>query len=182
MAATIRPIPVHSMCVPNFFERIIDKKVQGVALSFFEQFIHFTSYYLFYSYHTLFTQKMSRVSLFGDGMVRLVNCTNRVVAVARHRYVKDKDQSLLIDVIYLNGRRVLFDPFGSIKMFSKVAQVERVTVQDIRSNFVGIIETDVANRKEVVWEVNLNHIHSVDNEFNHQRQPSEEVYLAVKKS
>lgn len=155
--AIVASLPVGSRWVSSCLESIIDKKVRGVALNFFEKIVDWVFIQIYRPYNSLYKAKMARVHTFSDGSAKLFDASKQKVAGIDFEFGND--------FITVKKKRVLFNPNPNIEpVFSREAFTDYIVVKDDekrRPGWFEIIEQEIArpgNPKPMgkSWMVNTN--------------------------
>ncbi|MES2274125.1 MAG: hypothetical protein V4487_08025 [Chlamydiota bacterium] len=166
-------IPLHSKWVPACLEKIIDKKINRIALNCLERLLDFLCSKLYFPYRRLLAAKLARIHLFSDKTTKLFDATAQGIAG-----IKAKNQAHLIDggdiritdYVTLNRKRVFFDPDpGRLMIFSHEAYTESVYVSDAEEKGPGwyriaelaLGRPDNPRPMPKTWFVNTNQLHDI---------------------
>ena len=167
MASSVNfDIPVHSSWVPRCFERIIDKKVRGVALNCLEKFVDWLATCLYRPYSNLYRDKLERIHFFSDGLAKLYDLTKEGIAGIRNQPIFPQPGAFEFDFITLKGVRVFFNRvINHVTAFAREQFTDYVVVRDGPApDQVVIHEQETARHVQVPpavneWTVDLNEVH-----------------------
>lgn len=147
--AILASFPVDRHFVPSIFESLIDKKVMGVALNFFQRLVDRLLTWAYRPYDALYLAKMARVHLFNDGLARLYDATRGRVGGVNN------------DSVTIGGKIVQFTNRNISALFSRHAHTDYVVVRDDASRGGGWFQISTqeiphdgnSNPMEISWIV-----------------------------
>lgn len=151
------PVQIHSSInsvkaphLSDFLEKIMNKKVQGVALTIFESIVDFFCTYFHGNYNQRFND-LSQKKCFDIGGAPLYDRTDsqRITVVARATFPNEK-------LIYIDGAPVYFSyPNSTSVLFGQPYHTEKLIVTDVKEcpEVVMIYEKETSGQVKV-WSVN----------------------------